>query len=262
MHLLAHLAAIVLTGAAAPVRPPSQDWDEHYTYETIRSGDASSARVERVSMQYMATNSTLYMHYRAENDRGCEELAVRCDLTGSNVIATKQEYTKSGALLSDATIWVDGTNVHVGQRRDKGEMKIRSRETGGTPVAAEASLMAMFRYFPFGSDETLDVLIATFSQHFVTMSVRQRGTETITTPVGTFECYKLEGIVDLYITSIRTTYWLTKAKPNFLVRYEGKRGLFLAPTYVTSLTAVGRDRAGNQGVAPGVAPPDGHPSAR
>jgi hypothetical protein len=251
MQLLAHLAAALLTGAPAPILPPSQDWDERYTYETVRAGDASSTRVERVSMEYMATNGTLYMHYRAENERGCEEMSIRCDLTGSNVTATKQEYTKSGATLSDATIWVDGSNVHVGQRRDKGGMKIRTRDTGGTPVAAEASLMAMLRFFPFDTDQTLEVLIATFTQHFVTMSVRQRGSETITTPAGTFECYKIEGIVDLYVTSIKTTYWLTKAKPYFMVRYEGKRGLFLAPTYVTSLSSlVGEQGADRQAHKP------------
>lgn len=254
MFALASLAAtLLLPGSVDSVSPPSQDWHEQYVYETVRAGDSASTRVERVSMQYMSTNGVLYMHYRAENERGCEEMGIRCDLDGSNVVASKQEYALSGKRLSDARIWVDDAKVHVEQYMEDGRRKLRSRATEGKPVAAEASLMAMFRFFPFDEDRNMEVLIATFTQHFVTMSVRQAGTETLRMPFGEVECYKLEGIVDLYVTSIKTTYWLTKAAPHLLIRYEGKRGIFLAPTYVTSLSSVLRQ------VLPAPTPPAGGP---
>lgn len=250
--------SLLIAATSDPVRPTGTNWHERYIYETFKADDTSSAVVERVTMQYMTTNGTLYMHYRSGHSKGAEEITIRCDVDGSNVVATRQEFTTDGKLLSDARTWVEGEKVHVEQLLDGNRKKVRTRESGGKPVAAEASLMALFRFFPFDKGVTQQVLIATFTQHFVTMEVKQIGSETITVPGGKIECYKLEGVVDLFVTSIKTVYWLNKKEPHYLVKYEGKRGLFLAPTYVTALAATG-DLAETNAALPSAVAATNHP---
>ena len=246
MLLVAYVLPWLVAATNNPVLPPTTSWHEHYAYETVRVGDTSPTCVERVTMQYQTTNGALYMHYRSEHDKGmADEINIRCNLDGSNVVAIKQQYSQKGKRLSDASIGIANGKVHVEQLLDDGRKKVRSHDTEGKPVAADASLMALFRFFPFDQGQTQNVLIATFTQHFVTMEVKQLGTETLTVPAGSIECYKLEGVVDLFVTRIRTVYWLNKKEPHFLVRYEGKRGLFLSPSYVTSLVTIGEPQGTN-----------------
>jgi hypothetical protein len=103
---------------------------------------------------------------------------------------------------------------------------------------ADAGLLFRLRDFPFENGAELDLQIVAFSQHSVPMRVKLVGREKIQVPAGEFDCYKLVGVVDLVVKQIVTTYWLSVEEPHFLVKYEGKRGLFIAPTYVTTLTSM------------------------
>lgn len=250
MSSVAYLALSWLVAVTNdPVAPPATNWQERYVYDTVRANDTSSNRFEHVTMQFLTANDTLYTFYRSKHANGTDEINIRCGPDGSNVIARKRDFTPEGKRLSEGRIWVEDGKVHAAQIVDGKTKKVRSHATDGKLVAADASMLALLRFFPFDKGNVRRIQIATFDRYFVTMELKQLGTEAIKVPAGTFECYKLEGIVDLYVTSIRTVYWINKSEPHFLVKYEGKRGIFLAPTYVTSLTATG-DPAGTNATAP------------
>jgi hypothetical protein len=55
-------------------------------------------------------------------------------------------------------------------------------------------------------------------------------------PAGEFECYRIEMVVDLPIFHPKVINWISTQKPNFLVKYQGKKGPF-TPSYITSLVS-------------------------
>jgi hypothetical protein len=69
------------------------------------------------------------------------------------------------------------------------------------------------------------------------MTIRQLEDDCIEVPAGRFECHTAEAIVSFLGLKITTTYWLSKDPPHNLIRYQGKRGLFLSPTYITELVS-------------------------
>jgi hypothetical protein len=143
----------------------------------------------------------------------------------------------------------DGT-VHTERTRASGRVSERRHDACESHVVADAGLLQYLRLFPFEESQHRDVLIASFTQHFVTMQLALEGREAVSVPAGQFDCYRLVGTIDLFVKKIRTVYWITVEDPHFLVRFEGKRGLFLSPTYVTELTSL---TVGNLGPADGEA---------
>ena len=73
-----------------------------------------------------------------------------------------------------------------------------------------------------------------FSQHSVTVAIRNTGVETVTVQAGAFECYQMEGIVNFFIIHNKNTYLISKNKPHILVKHIGKRGPFTS-FYATEL---------------------------
>ena len=65
-----------------------------------------------------------------------------------------------------------------------------------------------------------------FSGQSVTVSIRSQGTELVTVPAGSFECYRLEVGIGIAFLKATITYWLTKNPPHFLVKHSGKKGPF------------------------------------
>jgi hypothetical protein len=216
---------------------PSTNWTERYVLETVVAGDATSTRVERVTMEFQPDGDRLETRYRSDHKGGCDDIVIWSGSDGSAIAAVKRELGHSGRKLANARIWLQDEAVHVEQTFSDGNQRVRKRDREDLPIAADASLLAFLRFFPFGEGRALSVLIATFAQHFVVMQIRQVGTEAITVPAGRFDCYRLEGVVDLIVIEMRTVFWVTREAPHFLVRYEGRRGLFWTPTYVTSLVS-------------------------
>jgi hypothetical protein len=104
-------------------------------------------------------------------------------------------------------------------------------------LAVDSSLLVLLRSFPFNKNEEWKIFMIDFSQYSVKVTVRQSGTEPVTVPAGTFDCYRIEVIVNFFIFRPRITYWLSKERPHFLVKHSGKRGPF-TPSYIASLVAI------------------------
>ena len=101
-------------------------------------------------------------------------------------------------------------------------------------LAVDASLLVLLRSFPYGENKEWRIFMVDFSQHSVSVLVRQSSVERVLVPAGEFECYRMEVIVDLFLFHPTITYWISKETPHFLVKHQGKRGPF-TPSYVTSL---------------------------
>jgi len=75
-----------------------------------------------------------------------------------------------------------------------------------------------------------------FSGKAVAATARQTGIEPITVPAGEFSCYRMEVLIDTFILSPTIVCWVTTEKPHFVVKSEGKRGIF-TPKYITALSS-------------------------
>jgi hypothetical protein len=226
--------AVASVQTPAPTnRPP-----ETFFLETMVKGDACQQINERVRLEMRRTAEALTSVYRSERDDGSEFVAITGHPDGGLLSATKIEQDARGRETCRSRIWFEDDMVHVERIRASGRKSVRSRRLDGREVVADAGLLFRLRAFPFDDGKELDLRIAAFSQHFVPMRVKLVGRETIRVPAGEFDCYKLVGVVDLVVKQIVTTYWLSAEEPHFLVKYEGKRGLFIAPTYETSLTSM------------------------
>lgn len=72
------------------------------------------------------------------------------------------------------------------------------------------------------------------SSAYVSTIVSVKSYERITVPAGEFSCYRMEVLVHTFILSPTIVCWVTTEKPHFVVRSEGKRGIF-TPKYITTL---------------------------
>ncbi len=209
---------------------------EVYHYKTFRSGDADTNVIEHVRMEFGLSSNKTVVTYQSRRADGLEIVRVATDGSGLLDYGEAVEYDGRGRQRMNARLWREDDTVYV--RRMTGFRGVRERSRnvpeGAVPVG-DAGLMAWLRFYPFASGYEQQLFIATFSQHFVRMTMRKTGDEVITVPAGTYDCYVLEGVVNLFVTEIVTIYWITREPPHYLVKYRGRRGVFLAPVYESVL---------------------------
>ena len=104
----------------------------------------------------------------------------------------------------------------------------------GRTLAIEGSLLVLLRFFPYDSTTRWDLFMIDFSGKSITATARQAGIERITVPAGEFSCYRMEVLIHTFILSPTIVCWVTTEKPHFVVKNEGKRGIF-TPKYTTTL---------------------------
>jgi hypothetical protein len=226
------------TVANAAVAFPTNRLPETFFLETVVKGDFCMEVHERVRLEMRRSTDAMTSIYRSERDDGSEFVAITSQPDGKLLSATKVEQDVKGRETYRSRIWFQDDAVHAERIRASGRRSVRSRPVGKREIVADAGLLFRLRDFPFENGTELDLQIVAFSQHSVPMRVKLVGREKIQVPAGEFDCYKLVGVVDLVVKQIVTTYWLSVEEPHFLVKYEGKRGLFIAPTYVTTLTSM------------------------
>ena len=209
-----------------------------FNYRTTRVGDKSAAIKERLRLEMRTADGVTTSIYLSQRERGTEFVVIRTTADGSLLAATKTVRNSQDHETLRAKIWEDEREIHVERMRRLNHKKVRSREITDSEPVVDAALLFWLRGFPFGTDEVQEILMVAFSQHFVTMHVRQVGQERISVPAGDFDCFKIEAVVDLIVTEIKTTFWLSRQEPHFLVKYEGRRGILIAPTYTTSLISM------------------------
>lgn len=99
-------------------------------------------------------------------------------------------------------------------------------ETGSGFFIVEGLVLAL-RALPFGTGETVKTTFLTNEPDLYNVEFKQKGIETISTPEGELECYKVElvpklGLLGVFKTFFPKTYfWFTVDQPYRWVRYAG-----------------------------------------
>ncbi|MBM4149163.1 MAG: DUF3108 domain-containing protein [Lentisphaerae bacterium] len=235
---ISHIAAVLAVCAGfAWATQESSASARVFDYVTVRANDRSGRKVESVRLQWNEKENGADCSYVSLREAGSEFVSISLGESNRVLSARMSRMNSAGRTVAGARIIVRGNTVHSEQFRPDGRVRSRSRELDERPLVADAGLLFWLREFPFGTDGELSVMMAAFTGHFVTMRFRDEGPETVTVPAGSFECRRVVGVVDLVATEIKTTYWLTAAEPHFLVKFEGRRGIFIAPVYTTSLVS-------------------------
>jgi len=217
--------------------------------DTIEGGPAGRSHVETY-------------HYEAapigkENDKEEIELALSFEEDSaeyvSTIVSAKSDeritikMTKEGNLVSGARsllrspggpveekIWRDGKTAYVEHTSGTDKKTAQLDIPEGRTLALEGSLLVLLRFFPYDSTTRWELFMIDFSGRSVTATARQAGIERITVPAGEFSCYRMEVLVHTFILKPTIVCWVTAEKPHFVVKNEGKRGIF-TPKYITTL---------------------------
>jgi hypothetical protein len=232
------LTFIALLAVCAPAASESAPV-ERYEYVALPRGETNPARQE-TSWSTIATTASgfRYEYTRTEADR-TESGWIETDREAVFRKAFRTVERAERGIAEIDSLWRDGDRLFVLRREPtKGKEELKEFDLpGDKPLAVDASLLLWMRRFPFADGARRKVYMVDFSQHKVTVTVAQKGIETVTVPAGTFECYHLEVAVKVLILKARIHFWIATQPPHFLVRHEGKRGPFTR-TYRTELVRI------------------------
>jgi hypothetical protein len=207
---------------------------EKYTYEAYPVHGDKDSKKEIIEMEFIHSDDGLKHLSRAGRSDGEERIRIEMKEDGTFISALRETSGSAGQRISTARIWTDDRKVYA-ETKSMGNVTI---ETYDVPqdrrLAVDASLLVLLRSFPYGENKEWRVFMVDFSQHSVSVLVRQSSVERVLVPAGGFECYRMEVIVDLILFHPTITYWISKEMPHFLVKHQGKRGPF-TPSYLTSL---------------------------
>ena len=210
---------------------------EKFVYVTVLASDEKGEKQEDVVMELRHSETGLVNVYSSRHVNGSELVTIVTGPDGKLIEATKTEKDSKNRHVAAYRIWVENDTAHIGELKAGRTEKVSSRDMADQVLVVDAGLLASLGTFPFDANREITILMASFAGRFVTMTVRQIGTETVSVQAGRFECYKLEVSIDIVVKKIRTLFWLTKDAPHYLVQFEGRRGLFFAPVYRTRLVS-------------------------
>jgi hypothetical protein len=210
---------------------------ERYRYEAVpvKSREASSRKTIEMSIDHDDSQTTFTM--KTVSKKEVESITIELDADGSFISGTRNVSHPSGKPKFEGTMWRKQQTVYA--RRLSGK-RLKTREFSlpkNKPLAVDGSLLLRLRSFPFDQNREFKLFMVDFSQHSVSVTVRQAGVETIWVKAGEFECYRLEVIIHAFVFRPKITYWVTKMEPHFLVKHRGKIGPF-TKTYITQLVSI------------------------
>ncbi len=134
-----------------------------------------------------------------------------------------------GRLVMTERITVDdpsGQATFERQSYEEGDNVNKEYEIDKDLLIVEGLALAL-RSLPFGTDDTVKAQFLTNEPDLYNVEFRQKGRETIKTPGGEVECYKVELVPKLGALNVfkvffpKTYFWFTVAPPHKWVRYEG-----------------------------------------
>lgn len=121
--------------------------------------------------------------------------------------------------------WAARKVNYLYQDRATGKTESKSVELGSRAFSSDA-MYFMLRAFPFeqGTGTRIDGDFVLTNGQVLPAYIILRGEEKLTTPMGTFETYKLEMKLKGALGGIapKMFMWFTKDKPHLFVRYDGK----------------------------------------
>jgi hypothetical protein len=225
------MMCIVLSFGSAMASEREGVYVERYLYEALPvAGEAG--KKETVEIEMLHSEKNIHYHAKISSLISREEIRIETDKEGKFISGMRQVLSYDQGLRTEEKIWRDKDKVFIkGDSAGKLKTFTPVEDTG---FAVDGSLLLLLRLFPFEKGEIWKVFMVDFSGNAITVEVHLAGTDMITVPAGTFECYRMEVIVGIPLLRPRILYWLTKDEPHFLVKNVGKRGPF-TDTYVTTL---------------------------
>ena len=214
-----------------------EPYTEEYAYEAIPTKDKGKDLKEFIEIRLIHSDQQIICNLKRRSSEAQEIIKIETSSDGKFHSATKDKIDNFGKYIHIAEIFRDEENVYVRQFSN-GSLKTKEYSIlRGKPLAVDASLLLLMRFFPFDKNMEWDVFMVDFSQSSISVRVVQADIENIVVPAGEFECYRMEVSVIFFIFRAKITYWITKKKPHFLVKHIGKRSPFTT-SYTTSLVSV------------------------
>ncbi len=208
---------------------------QRFRYEAIPVGGQADQK-EFIAIEFEERGRQVEYISRAMSPEGTEEITIYTDPEGKFISGTRSRVDPLGKRVRQERVWRTDHKAYLEASAGKGG-KEKEYDLGRDSVlAVDGSLLVLLRSFPFHEGKEWDIFMIDFSGYSITVTVKMGGMETIIVPAGEFECYRMEVVVHIPILRPKIIYWLSKMKPHFLVKHQGKRGPFTA-TYLTSLVS-------------------------
>ena len=148
-----------------------------------------------------------------------------------------------GTLIETDTKDFDASTGSVTVKRDKpnGAPDSRTISVPDDTITVEG-IAGVLRYLPFGGKHGFPLHLFTNDDRVWAIDIEPRGREVVHTPVGDFDCYKVEMVPHLGLLDVarkflpKTHMWFTVAPPHFWVKFEGLENGVGSPMIVMQLT--------------------------
>ena len=235
LGILLLLSLVPAQGPAFPdsieVGPPGPSHVETYHYEAVPIGKENDKEEIELALSFEEDSSEYVSTIVSE--KSDERITIKMTKEG-NLISGTRSLRRGPKGPVEEKIWRDGNAAYVEQTSGTNKKTVRLDIPEGGTLALEGSLLVLLRFFPYDSATQWELFMIDFSGRSVTATARQAGIEGITVPAGEFSCYRMEVLVHTFILKPTIVCWVTMEKPHFVVKNEGKRGIF-TPKYITTL---------------------------
>ncbi len=212
-------------------RPSGDTHVEEYHYQAIPIGKEEDT--EQIDVTLSFEESGLVFTSDSISKRAEERISVTMTRGGELVSGTRRLAEKSGT-ITEERIWREGEKAYIERTSGKDKRTTSVEVPDGATLAVEASLLVLFRCFPYQSTEQWQLFVIDFTGKSMAATALQTGVERLTVPAGEIPCYRVEIRFHVLFLNPKVVVWIARGEPHVVVRSVGKRGL-LTPTYVTSL---------------------------
>ena len=204
---------------------------ETYRYEAVPVGKESDKEEIELALSFEKDSSEYVSTIVSK--KSDERITIKMTEEGNLISGTRSLRRGPGGPVEEK-IWRDGKTAYVERTSGTDKKSVQLDIPKGRTLALEGSLLVLLRFFPYDSATQWELFMIDFSGRSVTATARQAGIERIIVPAGGFSCYRMEVLVHTFILKPTIVCWVTTEKPHFVVKNEGKRGIF-TPKYVTTL---------------------------
>jgi len=218
-------------GAEAGTTPTKS---EFYLYQAYPAGCPTDGSRETIRVEILHFKNSLRYVSTITQKNQTELVKISMNPDGTFISGTRETIDDSGKQTRRERIWRDNNKVYVQRYLEGKSTSKQYRLRDEQMLAVDVSFLWMLRSFPFGKNTSWDFFMIGFSQRSARVTVRQSVIDSIEVPAGKFECYRMEATINFFLIHPKSTCWITKQEPHFLVKHRGKRGIF-TPTYDTLL---------------------------
>jgi hypothetical protein len=211
--------------------PEGRSHVETYHYRAVAAGKERDK--EEIELTFSFEEDSAEYASTIVSAKSDERITIKMSKEG-NLISATRSLRRSPEGPIEEKIWRDGKTAYVEQTSGPDKKIMRLDIPEGRTLAVEGSLLVLLRFFPYDSATRWDLFMIDFSGGSVSATARQAGIERITVPAGEYSCYRMEVLIHTFILSPTIVCWVATEKPHFVVKNEGKRGIF-TPKYITTL---------------------------